>query len=102
MRKTLLSASALCALFAGIAHADEKEFPATLESQAVLPANTIIKAPENAPEYLQTSGKFTTPDRKRADRAWQRARQGRRAPHRPVAAFRRPAGPGLFRHQERR
>ena len=67
MRKTLLSATALCTLFAGIAHADEKEFPATLESHAILPANTIIPAPADAPEHLKTSGKFSTPDRKRAD-----------------------------------
>ncbi len=65
MRKTLLSATAFCALFAGIAHADEKEFPATLESQAVLPANTIIPAPADAPEHLKTAGKFSTPDRLR-------------------------------------
>ena len=67
MRKILLSATALCALFAGIAHAEEKEFPATLESQAVLPANTIIPAPADAPEHLKSAGKFTTPDRKRAE-----------------------------------
>lgn len=66
MRKILLSATALCTLFAGLAHADDQEFPATLETQAVLPANTVISAPADAPEHLKTSGKFSTADRKRA------------------------------------
>ncbi|RVJ77736.1 glycerophosphodiester phosphodiesterase, partial [Sinorhizobium medicae] len=33
---------------------------------AILPANTIIAAPANAADYLKTSGKFATADRKRA------------------------------------
>src|SRR5690242_11672038 len=66
MRKMLLSATALTVLFAGIAHAQETEFTAVLETQAVLPANTLISAPADAPEHLKTSGKFSTPDRKRA------------------------------------
>lgn len=66
MRKMLLSATALTVLFGGIARADETEFTATLETQAVLPANTIIPAPADAPEHLKTAGKFSTPDRKRA------------------------------------
>ena len=33
----------------------------------MLPANTIIAAPADAAEYLKTSGKFTTPDRKRTE-----------------------------------
>ncbi|MEW9807183.1 esterase-like activity of phytase family protein [Mesorhizobium marinum] len=66
MRKILLSATAAGALFAGMAQAEEKEFPATLESHAILPANTIIAAPADAPAHLKTSGKFTTPDRLRA------------------------------------
>ncbi|KQS68169.1 glycerophosphodiester phosphodiesterase [Rhizobium sp. Leaf371] len=48
------------------ARADDRPFPAKLAGQAVLPADTIIKAPADAPEHLQTSGKFTTADRKRA------------------------------------
>lgn len=35
-------------------------FPATLAGHAVLPAQTVIPAPRNAPADLQTSGKFTT------------------------------------------
>lgn len=66
MRRTLLSAAAIIALTAA-ASADDKEFSAKLVGHAILPANTIIKAPENAPEHLQTSGKFSTPDRRRAE-----------------------------------
>ncbi|HTV69667.1 MAG TPA: esterase-like activity of phytase family protein [Rhizobiaceae bacterium] len=66
MRYRLFSTVAALALVASGATAQETEFPAKLTGHAILPANTIIKAPENAPEYLQTSGKFSTPDRKRA------------------------------------
>jgi hypothetical protein len=65
MRNILLSATALALLFSGAAQADT-QFPATLESHAILPANTVIPAPADAPEHLKTSGKFTTPDRQRA------------------------------------
>ncbi|WP_442577690.1 esterase-like activity of phytase family protein [Mesorhizobium sp. ASY16-5R] len=68
MRRSLLAAAAAIALTgtATLAIAQEKQFDAKLAGQAILPANTIIKAPENAPEHLQTVGKFSTPDRKRA------------------------------------
>lgn len=66
MRRSLLAAAAIIALTAA-ASADEQEFAAKLVGHAILPANTIVKAPENAPQHLQTSGKFTTPDRRRAD-----------------------------------
>jgi len=36
-----------------------KEFSATLQGHALLPAATLIKAPADAPAALQTSGKFT-------------------------------------------
>ncbi len=49
------------------ASAEEKAFPATLKAHAILPANTIIAAPEDAADHLKTSGKFTTADRKRAE-----------------------------------
>ncbi|KXG86345.1 esterase-like activity of phytase family protein [Agrobacterium bohemicum] len=67
MKKTLLASAAILALGTTCVFAAEKEFPAKLVSQAVLPANTIIKAPDDAPEHLKTSAKFTTPDRKRAE-----------------------------------
>lgn len=72
MKKIFLSATALCALMTGLAPvtiawaSDAEKFPATLESHAILPANTVIAAPDDAPEHLKTAGKFTTPDRKRA------------------------------------
>ncbi|AWC24402.1 hypothetical protein CO731_03887 [Aminobacter sp. MSH1] len=67
MRRSLYLAAAVLALSTASAFADETEFKATLTGHAILPANTIIAAPENAPEHLRTSGKFTTPDRKRAE-----------------------------------
>nr|CAD6419184.1 glycerophosphodiester phosphodiesterase [Rhizobium sp. Q54] len=67
MTRTLLASVALVALLGGGANAEEKEFSATLVSHAILPANTIIPAPEDAPEHLKTSGKFSTADRKRAE-----------------------------------
>lgn len=38
----------------------QTEFPASLSGHAVLPANTFIAAPKDAPANLHTSGKFTT------------------------------------------
>jgi len=67
MTRTLLASVALIALLGGGANAEEKEFSATLVSHAILPANTIIPAPEDAPDHLKTSGKFSTADRKRAE-----------------------------------
>lgn len=67
MTKLLLATVAIAALFAGSAFADDKEFPAKLAGQAILPANTLVAAPADAPEFLKTSGKFTTPDRKRTE-----------------------------------
>jgi hypothetical protein len=49
------------------ASAEEKAFPATLKAHAILPANTIIAAPADAADYLKTSGKFSTADRKRVE-----------------------------------
>jgi hypothetical protein len=67
MTKALLTSAALFVLFVSNASAEEKAFPAKLVNQAVLPSNTIIPAPADAPAYLKTSGKFSTADRKRAD-----------------------------------
>lgn len=66
------TATALAVLLAaGSLHAAEAiRFDATLKGHAVLPAQTLIAAPEDAPEALQTSGKFTgqaNPDRLQAD-----------------------------------
>jgi hypothetical protein len=67
MIRTLLASVALAALMGGYAAAEDKVFSARLVSHAILPANTIIPAPEDAPEHLKTSGKFSTADRKRAE-----------------------------------
>lgn len=67
MKKILLSSVVFFTLGTLHALAAEQEFPAKLVSQAVLPANTIIPAPADAPEFLKSAGKFTTADRKRAE-----------------------------------
>ncbi|PLK69395.1 glycerophosphodiester phosphodiesterase [Rhizobium sp. TH135] len=67
MTKSLLTSAALFILFVSQASAEERTFPAKLVNHAILPANTIIAAPSDAPDYLKTSGKFSTADRKRAD-----------------------------------
>jgi hypothetical protein len=67
MRRSLFMAAAIFALSSSSALADGKEFSSKLVGHAILPANTIIAAPENAPEHLRTSGKFSTPDRLRAE-----------------------------------
>jgi len=71
MKSALLTSVSLCILssmlLSGAASAQEKTFTAKLVSHAILPANTIIPAPADAPEHLKTSAKFTTPDRKRAE-----------------------------------
>ena len=67
MTKSLLTSAALFVLFVSQASAEEKAFPAKLVNHAILPANTIIAAPADAPAYLKTAGKFSTADRKRAD-----------------------------------
>jgi hypothetical protein len=38
----------------------QQEFKATLAGHAILPAETFLKAPDDAPADLKTSGKFTT------------------------------------------
>jgi hypothetical protein len=43
--------------------AAQTAFPATLSGHAVLPAQTMIAAPKDAPADLQVSGKFTTGQR---------------------------------------
>ncbi|SPS00541.1 esterase-like activity of phytase family protein [Cupriavidus taiwanensis] len=49
------------------AWADAPEaFPATLAGHAVLPAQTLLAAPKDAPADLQVSGKFTTAQRSEA------------------------------------
>lgn len=67
MTRILSASTALFILLAASAQADEQQFKAKLVGQAILPANTITAAPADAADFLKTSGKFTTPDRKRTD-----------------------------------
>ena len=67
MTKFLFASVSLSLLMSAQAFAEEKAFPAKLVSHAILPANTVIAAPADAPAHLQHAGKFTTPDRKRAE-----------------------------------
>ncbi|TCL70273.1 esterase-like activity of phytase family protein [Rhizobium sp. BK251] len=67
MTKFLFASTALFFMIAASAHADETVFTAKLAGQAIIPANTMVPAPADAPEFLKHSGKFTTPDRKRTE-----------------------------------
>ncbi|EJC73212.1 hypothetical protein Rleg10DRAFT_1664 [Rhizobium leguminosarum bv. trifolii WSM2012] len=67
MKNVLFASVSLFILIAGPASADQQQFPAKLAGQAILPANTMVPAPADAPEFLKHSGKFTTPDRKRTE-----------------------------------
>ncbi len=57
-----LSAAIALTLVTGLAQA-QTLYPATLAGHAVLPAQTFIAAPKNAPADLRVSGKFTTGQR---------------------------------------
>lgn len=59
IRKLLLASTAVCLVHAFPAFA-QQEFPAKLAGHAVLPAETFIAAPADAPVDLKTSGKYTT------------------------------------------
>ncbi|MBB2686854.1 UNVERIFIED_ORG: hypothetical protein GGD47_004471 [Rhizobium etli] len=67
MKNVLFASVSLFILIAGPVSADQQQFPAKLAGQAILPANTMVPAPANAPEFLEHSGKFTTQDRKRTE-----------------------------------
>lgn len=67
MKNALFASVAFSLLMTSAALAEDTVFPAKLAAHAILPANTIIAAPADAADYLKTSGKFTTPDRKRTE-----------------------------------
>jgi hypothetical protein len=67
MKNALFASVAFGLLMTSAALAEDTVFPAKLAAHAILPANTIIAAPADAADYLKTSGKFTTPDRKRTE-----------------------------------
>ncbi|MGJ5206672.1 esterase-like activity of phytase family protein [Bradyrhizobium sp. HKCCYLR20261] len=61
MHRFFLTTVAALALSTGAALAQgEGEFPAKLAGHAVLPAESFIDAPADAPDDLKTSGKYTT------------------------------------------
>ena len=84
MRVSLLCSVASVFLASAAFAQGEGEFPATLKGHAVLPAQTFIDAPADAPDDLKTVGKYTTgkPRRRRRHRDGQILR----APHRRFAA----------------
>ncbi|MFY7958788.1 MAG: esterase-like activity of phytase family protein [Elsteraceae bacterium] len=57
MRTYLLAAALSCAAFPALA---DQPFPATLVGHAILPAESFIPAPADAPEDLKSAGKYTT------------------------------------------
>lgn len=59
MRRSFLAISILALTAVAPAFA-QTEFPAVLSGHVVLPAETIIDAPADAPDDLKTSGKYTT------------------------------------------
>ncbi|MBY4607565.1 esterase-like activity of phytase family protein [Rhizobium sp. 9T] len=67
MKNVLFASVSLFILIAGPVSADQQQFPAKLAGQAILPANAMVAAPADAPDFLKHSGKFTTPDRKRTE-----------------------------------
>ncbi len=56
MRKSF---AALLLLGAAVPAVAQEQFPATLVGHAYLPADTIVPAPADAPDFVQSSGKFT-------------------------------------------
>ncbi|MCK0208845.1 esterase-like activity of phytase family protein [Starkeya koreensis] len=61
LRHCLLASAALAlSALAGTAARAQDAYPATLVGHAVLPAESFIEMPADAPEDLKTSGKFTT------------------------------------------
>ncbi|MGF7163455.1 hypothetical protein FHS85_005123 [Rhodoligotrophos appendicifer] len=67
MRSIFLSSVAFVALSCMNVSAEEQTYSATLVGHAILPAATTVQPPADAPDHLKNAGKFTTPDRKRAN-----------------------------------
>ena len=96
MSRHQCAAAVLGCVLAGPAFA-QQEYPATLAGHAVLPAQSFIDAPADAPADLKVSGKYTTGRRRRSGRHGD-GKIGR-ATDRRVAAVSRPAPSGTLRHQ---
>ena len=60
MRFSFLCSVSLVLMVSTTAAFAEGDFPATLAGHAVLPAQTFIDAPADAPADLKTAGKYTT------------------------------------------
>lgn len=60
--------AAIALLSSGPVLAQDKVQPARLEGYAVLPAESTLKPPADAPRLLSTTGKFAGPDGRRADK----------------------------------
>src|ERR1700738_3820888 len=60
MRLSLLCSAAAVVLATSAFAQSEGEFPATLTGHTVMPAESFIDAPADAPDDLKTSGKYTT------------------------------------------
>jgi len=60
MRLSLLASAAIVLLATSALAQSEGEFPATLAGHAVMPAESFIDPPADAPADLKTSGKYTT------------------------------------------
>jgi hypothetical protein len=67
MRRFALAVS-VAALLAAVPALADQRFPATLAGHAILPANTLIPAPADAPESFRVSGKFAGPGNARNER----------------------------------
>ncbi len=63
MRLFRLSVLAAVLSSVSMAAVAQQELPAVLEGHAVLPAQSTIPAPDNAPGDLKISGKYTTKKR---------------------------------------
>ena len=57
---TVLVTALIAAMALPLTGRAQQAYPATLAGHAVLPANSLIAAPKDAPTDLHTSGKFTT------------------------------------------
>ncbi len=64
MRLPLIAALLLSSTMLAGAQDAPKEYPAKLLGHALLPANTLVPAPGDAPADLKVSGKFTTPGKR--------------------------------------
>lgn len=64
MRLPLIAALLLSSTLLAGAQDAQKAFPAKLVGQALLPANTMVAAPADAPADLKISGKFVTPGKR--------------------------------------